>query len=233
MYGDWARTVVLVSAGCIVTLMGQSLCELCFVPWCICLSFVRLKRSIYKQSCRNCRHLQANIFMNTSHRMYFGLTTWINAWIGSWIVAWWNSRAIAAEWQRQPTFTFTHCTLHNWCQKGMKSLQIILSFVLLLYILAQASVLLSHQIIQPNKQLSRSRPMLKQCHRGSLHNTTLVLGPTLSHWDIGYAEWQQTRRGASSGHKSVFTLDLRKCSLVNWGAICAKVCPSQFWLVSS
>jgi hypothetical protein len=109
----------------------------------------------------------------------------------------------------------------------------ILSFVLLLYILAQASVLLSHQIIQPNKKLSRSRPMLKQCHRGSLHNTTLVLGPALSHWDVGYAEWQQTRRGASSGHKSVFTLDLRKCSLVNWGAICAKVCPSQFWLVSS
>lgn len=60
----------------------------------------------------------------------------------------------------------------------------ILSFVLLLYILASWLKLRfcwAIKFLQPNKKLSRSRPMLKQCHRGSLHNTTLVLGPALSH----------------------------------------------------
>ena len=154
MYGDWARTVVLVSAGCLVTLTYGPV-----LVWIHVLyrgAFASLSSGWNEASTSRAAEtagtLKANIFMNTSHRMYFGLTTWINAWIGSWIVAWWNSRAIAAEWQRQPTFTFTHCTLHNWCQKGMTSLQIILSYFVICPalvrpgVLAQASVLLSHQI---------------------------------------------------------------------------------------
>ena len=176
--------------------------------------------------------LKASTYMNTWDHMYFCLPTWGNSWI-SWIVASWNSGAIAAEWHRRPTFTFTaHSTL---MPKGNEIFENYFVLCPGLVILAQASVLLNRQIIQPNKQPSRSRPMPKQCHRGSLHNTTLFLGPALSHWDVGYAEWQQTRRGASSGHKSVFTLDLRTCSLVNWVATClyTTVCPSKFWLVSS